>query len=115
MTQVSLEGLSLMVTDLERSIAFYSALPGAELEMQRPGQFARICFGSGALHLVQLGGKTGFHLEFDTENIEALYEELRGAGFEPNKPQRHPWGKSDFRVIDPDGNTLEFGDNPRQS
>jgi len=105
----SLEGLSLMVSDLEKSIAFYSQIPGAELEMQRPGQFARFRIGTGSLHLVQLGGKLGFHIEFDTTNVDSTYEQLRSVGLKPSRPQHHPWGKTDFRLIDPDGNALEFG------
>jgi catechol 2,3-dioxygenase-like lactoylglutathione lyase family enzyme len=108
---VSLEGLSLHVADLERSIAFYTRIPGAELVMQRPGQFARFRIGTGSLHLVQLPSQGRFHIELDTEDVGQLYGELCAAGLAPNSPpKRHPWGKTDFRLTDPDGYNLEFGE-----
>jgi hypothetical protein len=39
-----------------------------------------------------------------------MYADLRAAGLDPaSPPKRHPWGKTDFRLIDPDGYSLEFG------
>jgi catechol 2,3-dioxygenase-like lactoylglutathione lyase family enzyme len=106
----SLEGLSLHVADVEQSIAFYSRIPGAQLLLHRPGQFARFRIGNGSLHLVQLPGQKRFHIEFDTEDVNDMYEQLRSAGLTPvSPPKTHPWGKSDFRLIDPDGYQLEFG------
>ena len=104
----SLEGISLHVSDLERSILFYARLPGAKLELQRSGEFARFRIGSGCIHLVQVPGHR-FHLELDTEDPHAAHDQLRAAGFEPTKPQTHPWGKTDFHLTDPDGYVLEIG------
>ena len=81
---------------------------GGRNEFHRPGQFARFRIGSGSLHLVPLG-KVGFHLEFDIEDINGAHKQLAAAGLNPGKPQHHPWGKTDFRLLDPDGNVLEFG------
>lgn len=106
---VSLEGLSLQVTNLDQSIAFYISIPGASLEEHRPGQFARVRIGEGVVHLVNVGGKTGFHIEFNADSITNMYDQMRDSGLAPSKPQRHPWGKTDFRLTDPDGNVLEFG------
>ncbi len=106
---VSLEGLSLQVTNLDQSIAFYTRIPGAVLEEHRPGQFARVRIGEGVVHLVNVGGKQGFHIEFNTESINETHSQLHATGLEPSRPQRHPWGKTDFRLTDPDGNVLEFG------
>ena len=39
--KASLEGVSLHVKDVKSSIEFYSRIPGAELVLERPGQFAR--------------------------------------------------------------------------
>ncbi|HEY3229504.1 MAG TPA: VOC family protein [Roseiflexaceae bacterium] len=41
--------------------------------------------------------------------MSGAHEQLRAAGLSPKKPQHHPWGKTDFRLTDPDGNILEFG------
>ncbi|MFN8372850.1 MAG: VOC family protein [Anaerolineae bacterium] len=105
----SLEGVSLLVSDLEQSIAFYSSIPGAQLEGKREGQFARIRIGDGVVHLLQLPGQTRFHIEFNTENLTETWQHLQTAGLQPARPTKHPWGKSDFRLVDPDGNVLEFG------
>jgi len=118
MSSVSLEGLSLHVTDVEKSIEFYSRIPGAKLLLHRPGQFARFSIGNGSLHLVQLPGQKRFHIEFDTDDINGMYEQLSQAGLTPvSPPKKHPWGKTDFSLIDPDGYRLEFGgmEGPSQS
>jgi catechol 2,3-dioxygenase-like lactoylglutathione lyase family enzyme len=104
----SVEGVSLHVTDLERSIAFYARIPGAILEGQRPGVFARFRIGTGCVHLVGIPGHR-FHIELNTENLQSAHDALRNAGLEPGPLQTHPWGKTDFRLIDPDGYALEFG------
>ncbi|MBA2284100.1 MAG: VOC family protein [Ktedonobacteraceae bacterium] len=109
MNYVSLEGLSLHVSDLEQSIAFYTRIPGAELLQHRAGQFARVRIGTGYLHLVQLPGQKRFHMEFDAQNVQEMYEQLCAAGLPASTPKKHPWGKTDFRLIDPDGYALEFG------
>jgi catechol 2,3-dioxygenase-like lactoylglutathione lyase family enzyme len=105
----SLEGLSLQVSDLNQSLAFYTRIPGAVVEEQRGDQFARVRIGEGVIHLVNLGGKTGFHIEFNTDDLNDTHEQLNTAGLSPSRPQHHPWGKTDFRLTDPDGNVLEFG------
>src|SRR6266566_2192821 len=109
MNKASLEGLSLHVADVERSIEFYSRIPGAELDLHRPGEFARFRIGSGSLHLVQVPVQNRFHIEFDTEDLLMLHQQLQDAGFAPKPVKHHPWGKTDFRLADPDGYTLEFG------
>ena len=106
----SLEGLSLHVADVERSIAFYARIPGAELVLHRPHEFASFKIGTGSVHLVQLPTSNRFHIELDTDDVGLLYEQLCDAGLTPaSPPKHHPWGKTDFRLVDPDGYSLEFG------
>lgn len=107
---ITLEGLSLHVTDLDRSMEFYARIPGAQLEAHRPGQFARFRIGEGVVHLVYIGTKTGFHIELNTSDLNETYQQLVSAGFEPSRPQTHAWGKTDFHLVDPDGYLLEFDD-----
>ena len=108
MAQVSLEGLTLHVADLERSLAFYSRIPGATVEFHRPGLFAMVRIGRGRLGLLQRAAGR-FHVELEVDDLDAMYETLRRAGIEPKGPPvRHPWGERDFQVIDPDGFVLEF-------
>jgi catechol 2,3-dioxygenase-like lactoylglutathione lyase family enzyme len=108
MAQVSLEGLTLHVADLERSLAFYNRLPGAVVEFHKPGLFAMVRIGRGRLGLLQRAAGR-FHVELEVDDLDGFYDEVRQAGIEPKGPPvRHPWGERDFQVIDPDGFALEF-------
>lgn len=110
----TLEGVSLHVADVERSIEFYSRIPGAEMVVHRPGEFARFRIGTGYLHVVKAPTKQRFHIEMVTSDLNEMYERLRAVGIEPEgPPTTRPWGMTDMRVIDPDGNMLEF-DGPDQ-
>lgn len=104
----TLEGISLHVADVERSVEFYLKLPGVELVHQRRDEFARLKIGDGFLHVVRLP-KAGFHVEINVDDVEAYHSDVLSAGLSASRPQRHPWGKTDFHLTDPDGNILEFG------
>jgi catechol 2,3-dioxygenase-like lactoylglutathione lyase family enzyme len=108
MPSVSLQGLTLHVADLERSLAFYTKLPGATVEVHRPDVIAILRIGQGRIGLLQR--KAGrFHVELETDDLDGLYESLKASGIEPKGPPvSHPWGDRDFEVIDPDGFVLEF-------
>jgi len=107
---VSLEGMTLRVADVERSLEFYSKIPGARVEMHRPGSFALLSIGSGRLGLLQEGPT---HLEFDTADPDRLYEQFKAAGLPVEEPPAlKSWGEYDFTIHDPDGHCLEF-DSPR--
>jgi catechol 2,3-dioxygenase-like lactoylglutathione lyase family enzyme len=108
MPNVSLAGLTLHVADLERSLAFYTRIPGATVEVHRPGLIAILRIGQGRLGLLQRAAGR-FHVELEVDDLDAFYEEVRRAGIEPKGvPVRHPWGERDFQVVDPDGFVLEF-------
>jgi catechol 2,3-dioxygenase-like lactoylglutathione lyase family enzyme len=106
---ISLNGVTLHVKDIQKSKEFYSKIPGAKLIHETPGQFALFQVGQGRLGLLQHGeGK--FHMEFDSADLDAMYAQLRENGLEPESPpQERPWGQRDFLAIDPDGNMVEFG------
>ena len=109
MSGVQLEGLTLHVSDLEKSVEFYSRIPGAQKLMQFGSEFAMFKFGEGRLGLIQ-AEKNGFHVELSTnKNLDAIYEQVLAAGFQPESPPtQRPWGRRDFLLKDPDGNLLEF-------
>lgn len=107
---VSLEGLTIRVSDVERSLEFYTRIPGARVEVHRPGAFALLSIGKGRLSLLKVGPT---HLEFDTSDPDGLYEYLKAAGMPVEEPpSAKAWGEYDFTLHDPDGNCLEF-DSPR--
>ena len=111
--QLSLEGVSLLVADVERSVAFYSKLPGAQKIMHRAGYFAKFKIGDGHVQVVGLPPEEkSFHIEMDAPDLQGLYEHLKGAGIEPDgPPTKRSFGRTNFRVHDPDGNILEFDSN----
>lgn len=116
---LSLEGLTLHVTDVERSRDFYMRVPGASLEYQREREFALIRIGRTRLGLFSAAmlpsGAPRFHLEVSasTDSLDQLYEQVRSAGIQTDgPPQDRSWGDRSFYATDPDGNWIEF-DNQR--
>lgn len=108
-SSISLEGMTLHVADVERSLAFYTKIPGARILAHRSGAFALLAIGKGRLGLLQYGPT---HLEFDTPNPDALYQQFKDAGLPVEEPPTHKsWGEYDFTIHDPDGHCLEF-DSP---
>ena len=126
---VRLEGLTLRVEDVERSIDFYGAKLGFSVEINKAPQFAMIRVGGPTGETIgliahdftdPLGSKSttprqraGIHVELTTDNLDALYKQLKGRGvqfFEP--PHEEPWERS-MRAHDPDGYTVEFAEGRR--
>ena len=107
-TAVWLDGLTLQVADVERSLEFYRRIPDAELEHHRPGEFALLRIGRAHLGLLAFGAPS-FHIEISADDVDALHATLTGVGMQPEGPpeDRH-WGERTFDVIDPDGNRVEF-------
>src|SRR5262245_40053147 len=104
---VSMQGLTLHVRDVERSLSFYSKIPGSMLLTHRPGQFALFSIGDSLLGLLR-SRSPGFHIEFATSDLDAVYVSLREAGVEPlGPPKERPWGERTFESVDPDGNRIE--------
>jgi catechol 2,3-dioxygenase-like lactoylglutathione lyase family enzyme len=106
--RVSMVGMTLVVADVERSLEFYRRIPGAQVIFHRPGGFALLAVGSGRLGLLQASfGST--HIEFDVQDVDALYLQLKAAGFPVEEPpMQKSWGEYDFTLHDPDGHCLEF-------
>jgi catechol 2,3-dioxygenase-like lactoylglutathione lyase family enzyme len=110
MSTTSLVGLTLHVADVDRSLEFYKRIPGAQVLFHMPGRFAMLRIGQGRLGLLGAKLPTAFHMEIETPDLDAMHRELIQAGIQPDEPPtRRPWGETDFRVTDPDGNMLEFG------
>lgn len=109
MANTSLEGLTLHVSNLKQSLEFYKKIPGAQVVFESMGMFALLKIGKGRLGLLQFNPGQ-FHVEIESNDLDATYEALRAAGIEPEGPPSvKPWGERDFAVKDPDGFMLEFG------
>ena len=107
---LSFESVSLHVRDVERSVAFYSKLPGAQVVLHFPGRFAKFRFGDAYVQVVAVPpGEKSFHIELNAPDLHALYDALKAAGIEPDSPPAlQSFGRTNFQVHDPDGYILEF-------
>jgi len=127
MPEIRLEGLTLRVADVKRSIEFYSGKLGLCVEIDKAPQFAMIRVGGptgGTIGLLMHDNapgslsmtpeqRAGIHVELSTDHLELLYEHLKTRGvvfFEP--PHEEPWERS-MRAQDPDGYTVEFAEGRR--
>jgi catechol 2,3-dioxygenase-like lactoylglutathione lyase family enzyme len=104
---VSLDGLTLHVTDVERSVDFYRRLPGAHLAIHRPAEFALFEIGGTLLGLLAWRSP-GFHLEMAAPDLDRLHDELVAAGIVPlGRPRVRVWGERTLELVDPDGHRIE--------
>jgi catechol 2,3-dioxygenase-like lactoylglutathione lyase family enzyme len=127
--EVRLEGLTLRVADVKRSIEFYGDKLGFCVEIDKAPQFAMIRVGGptgGTIGLLAHDNanpsgsssttpeqRAGIHVELTTDDLDALYTHLKARGvvfFEP--PHEEPWERS-MRAYDPDGYTVEFAEGRR--
>ena len=79
---IRFEGISLPVSDVERSVAFYQQF-GFELQV-RYGNFALLRLGEGTIGLLKMdlskwpsAPRGAIHIELSTENLDTLFEQLQ--------------------------------------
>ena len=117
---IRFEGLSLPVSDVSRSVAFYQQL-GFQVEQSSP-VFALLRLGEGTLGLLkaklsdethQLRGR--IHIELSTDHLDTLYEELKSSGLTFSEPPHdEPWERA-MSTSDPDGYHVEIAQGRRGS
>src|SRR5207248_2990963 len=104
--EVRLEGLTLRVESVRRSIEFYGGKLGFSVEIDKAPHFAMIRVGGpqgGTIGLLPFddsssgsrSDRTGIHIELTTDHPDALYDELKARGvefFEP--PHKEPRERS---------------------
>ena len=115
---IRFEGLSLPVSDVARSVAFYQQF-GFQVEQYGP-QFALLRLGEGTLGLLKSEVleqthtlRERIHIELSTDHLDELYAELQGRGvifLEP--PHDEPWERA-MATPDPDGYHLEIAQGRR--
>jgi catechol 2,3-dioxygenase-like lactoylglutathione lyase family enzyme len=118
------EGLTLTVASVEKSVEFYAGTLGLKLEWNSAPAFAMIrCGGErggtiGLLSAVEARKdgvedatalqNRGVHVEFSTDDLDGLYEELKAKGVAFHAPPHdEPWERS-MTALDPDGYSVEF-------
>ena len=129
MTAFRFEGLTLTVDSVERSIAFYAGKLGLHVEVNAAPAFAMIRAegkGGGTIGLLSnaeavKGGaqamlpaqKSGIHVEFSTDDLDGLFEELKSKSVQFSEPPHdEPWERS-MTALDPDGYSVEFAQGRR--
>jgi hypothetical protein len=90
---LTLAGLTLHVADIDRSLAFYQQLPGAQLIFHLPGRFALLRFGTGRLGLL-CDRKRIFHLELECTDLDATYAKFQELGVSTEGRRRSERGAS---------------------
>jgi catechol 2,3-dioxygenase-like lactoylglutathione lyase family enzyme len=126
-SKIRLEGLTLTVASIERSLAFYGEKLGLKVETNAAPDFGMVRIaGEGTIGflstaIAQKEGvaetdahqKRAIHVEFSTDNLDGLYEELKAKGVEfAEPPHDEPWERS-MTAYDPDGYTVEFAQGRR--
>ena len=115
---IRFEGLSVPVSDVARSVAFYRQV-GFTVEQQGP-QFALLRLGVGTLGLLKIplaeethSIRRNIHIELSTDHLDALYIELQAQGVSFHEPPHdEPWERA-MATLDPDGYTVEFAEGRR--
>lgn len=121
------EGLTLTVDNVERSIAFYAGKLGLTVEWNALPAFAMLRTPSGGTigllavaearkeHVADStpAQKAAIHVEFTTDDLDALYDELKANGVAFHAPPHdEPWERS-MTAFDPDGYAVEFAQGRR--
>ena len=119
----SLDHVTLVVADLERSRAFYCDLLGMREEPRPAFSFAGSWFQAGPtqIHLILEHDRSGpagrkgdattrqHHFAFLVEDSAACAEELKSRGIPIlSGPQRRPDGATQTFLLDPDGHIVEL-------
>ena len=130
MTQnIRFEGLTLTVQSVDLAIEFYGVKLGLKVEHNASPDFAMIRVGGeqgGTIGLLSLnhsqkegvepstpGQKRAIHVEFSTDDLDALFEELKAKGVHFHVPPHdEPWERS-MTAFDPDGHAVEFAQGRR--
>jgi catechol 2,3-dioxygenase-like lactoylglutathione lyase family enzyme len=121
-----MEGLTLTVTDVRRSIEFYRDKLGLTLEWDASPHFAMLRAPGGTLGLLaweevekegaqQMSAQQAraIHVELSTDHLDELYAELAARDVRIDVPPHdEPWERS-MTVFDPDGYSVEFAQGRR--
>jgi catechol 2,3-dioxygenase-like lactoylglutathione lyase family enzyme len=126
---IRLEGLTLAVADVKRSIEFYRDKLGLNVEVDKAPEFGMIRVGGkngGTIGLLSteladgMAGKrwtpeqrAAIHVELSTDDLDALYGELKARGVQFHTPPHdEPWERC-MDILDPDGYTVEIAQGRR--
>jgi catechol 2,3-dioxygenase-like lactoylglutathione lyase family enzyme len=110
----SISAVTLAVSDMRRSVAFYRAMGFDLLAGGEDAPFTTFAVGPGYLNLQldpehapipAIWGRVVFYVD----DVDAAHQRALGAGLSPTTtPADAPWGERYFHLRDPDGHELSF-------
>jgi catechol 2,3-dioxygenase-like lactoylglutathione lyase family enzyme len=125
-TEIRLEGFTLTVNNVKRSVDFYTKKLGFKCVMNAAPHFAMLRMGVSTIGLlawteakkdgvVKTTAKQnrGIHVELTTDDLDGLYKKLKKKGVKFHEPPHdEPWERS-ATAFDPDGYSVEFAQGRR--
>ncbi len=127
--KLRLEGLTLTVDSVAKSVEFYAGMLGLDVAHNAEPAFAMIkvpgAIGGtigllsfdearkeGAIETTE-AQKRGIHIEFTTDDLDSLYAELIARGMTFHEPPHdEPWERV-MTAFDPDGYAIEIAQGRR--
>jgi catechol 2,3-dioxygenase-like lactoylglutathione lyase family enzyme len=109
----SISAVTLATRDMARAVRFYRSLGFVLRYGGEAAAFTSFSVGSGYLNLTteppESPGAWWGRLIFHVRDVDALYQQARAAGWEPEAaPRDASWGERYFHLRDPDGHELSF-------
>jgi predicted enzyme related to lactoylglutathione lyase len=106
----------LQVSDLSKSLEFYVSVLGFTTEFTFGETYAGVKMGDVVIHLNMQDessdrtGKGSVYI-FCQAGVDEYYESIvaQGASISSGPPKEYEYGMKDFRLSDPDGNWITFG------
>jgi len=115
MARTEINAITFVVTDMARSVRFYSDLGFKLVFGGMDAPFSTLSWGDDPLNFVNLqytGDTPGTgwgRVIFFTPNPDAVHATALAAGHQPEfRPQNAPWNERYFHILDPDGHELSF-------
>jgi len=104
----------LRVEDMPRALRFYVNTLGFKNVHWGTDDFTCVSRDRASIYLCRGDqGRGGAWVWMGVEDVEKLYEELKGRGVTIRKaPTNFPWAL-EMQVEDPDGNVIRFGSEPK--
>jgi glyoxylase I family protein len=104
--------VSINVTDLDRSVVFYTEMLGLEVDPTRPDLAVEgvwLNLPAGQLHLIvgDVPTANGQHFAIGVTDLDDAIAELRGSGIDVRGPFPVGAARQAF-LSDPDGNAIEL-------
>lgn len=110
----------LIAADIEAMVAFYELVTGRTADWLAP-QFAEIVTPAATLAIGRADTVAAFAegsaepaanrtaiLEFMVDDIDAVFERLKGKAELVHEPKLLPWGNRTFQVRDPEGTAVSL-------